>query len=69
MMWGSAWQQDRRNAEHWLGPIRGVTLQQCEAMARHVVDANWDAIARVAAGLIQAGALTGIEVDRLWRAE
>jgi hypothetical protein len=67
MMWGSAWQQDRRNAQHWLGLIRVVTLAQAEAMARHLVDRDWSAILRVAEALASEGELSGAALDRLWR--
>jgi hypothetical protein len=65
MMWGSAWQQDRRNAAHWLGLIRGGTIAQAEAMARHLVDRDWSAIVRDARALAEEGEISGTELERL----
>jgi hypothetical protein len=67
MMWGSAWQQDRRNAAHWLGLVRGVTLQQAEALAWHVVNRDWAAITRVAEALASEGEISTTELERLFR--
>jgi hypothetical protein len=61
-LWRGFWKTDRANAEYWLGLIRGVTLQQAEAMARHLVDTNWSAIVRA-----EAGEIGGVTLDRLWR--
>jgi hypothetical protein len=82
-LWKIYWKTDRANAEHWLELIRGAaparrrvgatprtcapTLQQCEAMARHLVEEHWPAIVRVARALAAEGELSGVLLDRLWR--
>jgi hypothetical protein len=43
-MWQSAWNTDRGNAARWLCGVKGVTLMQAEAMARHLVGEHCDAI-------------------------
>jgi hypothetical protein len=47
-MWRSAWKTDRGNAQHWLLQLSGpvVTMRQCEAMAKHLVEEHWPAIVR-----------------------
>jgi hypothetical protein len=67
MLKGSAWASDYRNASDWLGRIRGVSLEQAERMARHLVDRDWDAITSVAEALADAGELDRVTLDRLWR--
>jgi hypothetical protein len=64
-LWRGYWAGDRRNALHWLGLIRGVTMTQCEAMARFYVDTSWPAITRVAHALAEEGELSGIAL--VWR--
>jgi hypothetical protein len=64
---GSAWRDDYANAEYWLDLISGVTLEQAERMARHLVDQHWPAICRIAQALAAEGELTGVALERLWR--
>jgi hypothetical protein len=52
MMWQSAWNTDRANAAVWLCGLKGVTLMQAEAMARHLVEEHWPTIVRIAAALV-----------------
>ena len=69
-LWRVYWKTDRANAEHWLGKsgARAPTLAQCENMARYLVDQHWAAIGRVAAALAAERELSGVALDRLWRA-
>jgi hypothetical protein len=66
---GSAWKTDYQNAEYWLGLISGVTLQQVERMAAHLVYEHWAAVERVAAALAEEGELSALALDRLWRSD
>jgi hypothetical protein len=72
---GSNWAADYANAAHWLScaaratQITGVSLEQAERMAAHLVGEHWNAIGRVAAALAESGELSGVALDRLWRAE
>jgi hypothetical protein len=67
MMRRSAWATDRRCAEHWLRLIPGVNLANTEAMAAHLVAKHWPRIVRVAGALAEAGELSGVSLERLWR--
>jgi hypothetical protein len=68
MMWGSAWNTDRRNAYYWLRQMdSAVTLKQTEAMARYLVDEHWEAITRVAEALAAEGELSGGRIEALVR--
>jgi hypothetical protein len=66
-LWRAYWRADRRNAEHWLGLISGVTLAQCKAMARYYVGEHWHAIVRVAEALAAEGELSGARLEALVR--
>jgi hypothetical protein len=67
MMWDSAWKTDRRNAEHYLGQLGTVTMQQAANMAAHLVDRDWSTITRIAQALAEEAELSGVALDRLWR--
>jgi hypothetical protein len=64
---GSNWKDDYRNALCWLELISGVSLEQAERMAKHLVGQHWDAIGRVAQALAEEGELSGVELERHWR--
>jgi hypothetical protein len=66
-IWGSAWQTDHANAARWVCGLKGVTLMQAEAMARHLAEENWGAITRVARALAAAGEVSGAELKGHWR--
>jgi hypothetical protein len=51
---------------HWLGLIRGVTIAQAEAMARHLCRALASDRPR-RPYLAEAGELSGIELEAHWR--
>jgi hypothetical protein len=61
----STWAADYQRAYDWLRVRPGVTLAQAEAKARHLVNANWLYVGRIAQALAVMGELDGADLPRV----
>jgi hypothetical protein len=65
MKGNSVWAADYQRACDWLRQRPGVTLAQAEARARHLVNANWLYVGRIAQALAVMGELDGADLPRV----